>query len=84
MDIHEYQGKAVLREFGVPTLRGVPAVARTPYHASAANPGKPCSATVGTSGNAGERFGPVVAMACKRPARMCAVTADMPMIASGI
>ncbi len=43
--------------------RGVRAGARSPYHASAAKPGKPCSATVGTSGNANERFAPVVRIA---------------------
>ncbi len=26
MNIHEYQGKAVLREFGVPTPKGAPAL----------------------------------------------------------
>ena len=28
MNIHEYQGKAVLREFGVPVPRGIPAFTR--------------------------------------------------------
>ena len=28
MNIHEYQAKAVLREFGVPVPRGVPAFTR--------------------------------------------------------
>src|SRR5260221_14699863 len=34
MKIHEYQGKAILREYGVPVPRGI--VARTPEEAEAA------------------------------------------------
>src|SRR5213595_2821168 len=34
MKIHEYQGKAILKEFGVPVPRGI--VARTPEEAEAA------------------------------------------------
>lgn len=34
MKIHEYQGKAILREYGVPVPRGV--VARSPEEAEAA------------------------------------------------
>ena len=51
------------RHFSQLALAGsaaLPAGPSTPYQASAENPGKPCSATVGTSGNAGERFGPVI------------------------
>ena len=34
MKIHEYQGKAILKEYGVPVPRGI--VARTPEEAEAA------------------------------------------------
>src|SRR6267378_4166168 len=38
------------------TSFGVPAGAKTPYHVDISNPGKPASASVGTSGNSGERL----------------------------
>ena len=40
MNIHEYQAKAVLKEFGVPVSRGVPVldVAQAEAQANAANP----------------------------------------------
>src|SRR5262249_14282750 len=46
---------------------GVPAGANTPHHASAENPGSPCSASAGTSGSARERVSPVTAIARSLP-----------------
>jgi hypothetical protein len=42
-----------------------------PFHAPMSNPGNPDSATVGTSGKAGERRGLPMASTRKRPALTC-------------
>src|SRR6185295_16511206 len=49
------------------TSRGVPAVVKSPYHPYASKPGRPDSATVGTSGICGERFAPDTASILIRP-----------------
>src|SRR6185436_3977381 len=49
------------------TSRGVPAVVKRPYHPYASKPGRPDSATVGTSGIWGERFAPDTASILIRP-----------------
>ena len=51
----------------------------TPYHWSASKPGKPASATVGTLGSAGMRWGDETAIALIWPARIWASTAGMPV-----
>ncbi len=43
------------------TSFGVPAGANTPYHVDISSPGKPASASVGTSGSSGERLGVITA-----------------------
>ena len=48
-----------LRRLSASSHRGVFAGARTPYQLVTSYPGTPPSATVGMSGNAGERFAPV-------------------------
>lgn len=50
---------------------GVPAGAARPNHDCTSKPGKPDSATVGTSGSSGERCALVMAMARNRPACTC-------------
>ena len=42
---------------------GVPPGANMPTHDTASNPAKPCSATVGTSGNCLSRVSPPIAIA---------------------
>jgi hypothetical protein len=58
---------------------GVFAGACTPYHAVASNFGKPDSAMVGTSGNAGERFSPVCASARSFPDLICGSVEEKPL-----
>ena len=49
------------------TGAGVPAGANKPTHASSSKPGRPASATVGTSGSIGWRVLPVTAKAFSLP-----------------
>ena len=44
--------------------------AKSPNQVEAAKPGKPCSATVGTSGSVGSRSAPATAMGRTRPSRI--------------
>src|SRR5581483_3487434 len=57
---------------------GVPAGASSPYQAVASNPGKPNSATVGTSGKDAMRRDPVVATARSLPSLTCGSTTLSP------
>ena len=50
---------------------GVPAGASMPFHAPISNPGRPDSATVGTSGKLDERLGLPIASTRRRPAVTC-------------
>src|SRR5205814_668962 len=59
------------------TDRGVAAGASIGYHVDASNPRKPDSATVGTAGNADERFAPATASAMIFPVLICGSTLGM-------
>ncbi|MNV94695.1 hypothetical protein D3C71_1895130 [compost metagenome] len=56
------------------TVFGVPLGAKMPNHEPASNPGKPFSATAGTSGSERERLALVTASARSLPAWMCEIT----------
>src|SRR5207253_351867 len=47
--------RTISAEIRFTSVRGVAPGAKTPYHVSNSNPGRPASATVGTSANAGAR-----------------------------
>jgi hypothetical protein len=60
------------------TATGVFAGALMPYHCVASNPGKPCSATVPTSGMVGRRLSPATAMARSLPDFTCGMRGGVP------
>jgi hypothetical protein len=57
---------------------GVPARTTMPYHDVTSKPGKPLSATVGTSGNWGLRVEPAMASATSLPLFTCCRMVEMP------
>src|SRR5204863_9677714 len=59
---------ALISLLSLPTIfLGVPAGTATPNHGATSKPGRPASATVSTSGAAGERFALVIASTRRRP-----------------
>src|SRR6267378_6865514 len=63
---------------------GVSLGAKAAYHCEDSKPGRPDSATVGTSGIAGERRLPVTAIERRRDALTCAISVGMPVITSWV
>ena len=49
MKIHEYQGKEILRRFGIPTPRGIPAVSVDEADVQPATPSPATSTTAATT-----------------------------------
>ena len=56
---------------------GVPAGTNTPYQVVISRPGKPASASVGTSGNSDERFAVVTASARTLPPLIWPIAEDV-------